>query len=223
MRTMPTMRNIIAFNVSLLLTALSCIPSDAQIVALDSGYDANSYVPQPANTTYGWRFDVGPSAISVTHLGYFDHAQNGLSESHQVGIWEGDGDLVAQAVVASSDSLVGNFRFTLISSVTLQPNTRYFIGADSAGGLDNVIAGAGGAAPVLASEISAIQATLSNGSGFSAPLSDAALNHGVVGPNFQFTPVPEPHEYALVMGLGLAGFYCVRRRLAKGNPKECAA
>ena len=182
----------------------------AQVVALDPEYNAGSQTAQPANSTYGWNFTVGPSSLSVTHLGYFDLGQDGLQESHQVGIWNSEGAILTQGTVVSSDSLTGNFRFSLVTPATLEAGETYYIGAHSPSGLDAILHSGPAAGPTtFASEISYIGAVSSTG--FSFPGTPAGLNVGVIGPNFQFTPVPEPHEYALVMGLGLAGFYSFRK------------
>ena len=50
--------------------------------------------------TLGWQFKVN-TAIDVTALGVFDSGQDGLVESHDVGIWDSTGNLLVSATVQS--------------------------------------------------------------------------------------------------------------------------
>jgi hypothetical protein len=55
------------------------------------------------------------------------------------------------------------------------------------------------------------------GSGFAAPDHNFSASHGVFGPNFEFTAVPEPAEYASIGGLALFGFAIYRRAKTVSN------
>ena len=196
-----------------------CNPSShAQILAVESTYEPGQsyYLGFPPNDTYGWRFDVGSTPLSVTHLGFFDTEYNGLNGSYQVGIWDMSGNLMVQGTVQSgtASSLVGAYRFELVTPTTLDANTRYVIGAFSAEGNDFAIMG--GPAQTYASEITYVGSNYSLADELAAPLNSYSGAHGAFGPNFQFTPVPEPHHYAVIAGVCLAVFAGVRRRIGKG-------
>jgi hypothetical protein len=98
------------------------------------------------------------------------------------------------------------------SPVTLQAGQTYSIGNWSSGNSDEYLALT---TATYASDISYVGASITPGGGFSAPNEvHSGLNYGAYGPNFEFTPVPEPQEYAMVCGIGLlafAGWRKVRR------------
>ena len=199
------------------LVSFCAFPSYAQIVAVDPTYNpvAGYTGPFSADRTYGWKFTVGNSPIEVSGLGFFDFGADGLADSHQVGIWSTDGASIVQATVPSgtAGSLVGNYRFTLATPQTLNANTEYYIGAFFPSANDPAIFGA--PAPTFASEISFGTSSYSDDPGFAPPGHSYSANYGVFGANFQFSAVPEPHEYALMTGIGLAGFFFIRKRLGQ--------
>jgi hypothetical protein len=194
----------------------SCNPDAcAQIVAVDSTYNpGGTYYSIPTDSTYGWRFTVGTAPISVTQLGFFDTGLDGLSESHQIGIWDTSGNLMIQGTVQSgtASTLAGAYRFELVSATTLSANTTYLIGAHSPNPVDTAIMF--DAPQTYASEITYLGANYAPVSGFAPPTTAYGAAHGVFGPNFQFTAVPEPEHYAMMMGVGLIAFACIRKRLA---------
>jgi hypothetical protein len=88
--------------------------------------------------TYGFRF-TPVQDISVTHLGYIDVGQDGLSNPHPVGIWNLSGSLLSSASVTTANSTLdgpvmeGNarYRFTPIGPLSLDAGTTYVFGASS--------------------------------------------------------------------------------------------
>ncbi len=72
----------------------------------------------------GFAFTV-LSPVTVTALGFYDAGKNGLNAPHQVGIYDGSCNLLASAVVAPGDTLVGSFRYHAISPVVLGPGKYY--------------------------------------------------------------------------------------------------
>lgn len=209
-------QSVIAYFASVVFLTSGISGARAQIVAVESTYDPGTvYYSIGVDSTYGWRFAVGETPLEVTHLGYFDTALDGLIDSHQVGIWDSAGTLVTQGTVPSgtAGALVGAYRFTLATPATLDANTTYFIGAHSPQPNDLTIAS--GPPQIYANEISYHTATYSPVSGFSSPNIAYGGSHGVFGGNFQFTPVPEPHHYALLTGVGLAGFFFIRRKISR--------
>ena len=91
-----------------------------------------------AQYTFGNRFQVTQSGgLEVTHLGYADVGANGLTDSHQMGLWTygASPTLLGSVTVASGtgESLLNGFRYhELASPVTLQPGV-YILGGDTAG------------------------------------------------------------------------------------------
>ncbi len=91
--------------------------------ALGSGFDysQNTY-------SLGWKFTVNKD-ISVTALGFYDDLKNGLTQNHDVGIYDMSCQLVASTTVTPADALTGFFRFHPIEPVNLQAGTDYYIAA----------------------------------------------------------------------------------------------
>jgi hypothetical protein len=202
--------NIIALIACFFIQAFPRV--DAQIMAVESiSNPGGTYYGMPVDVTSGWRFTVGNNPISVTHLGFFDRGLDGLYDSHAVGIWDSAGTLLVQGTVPAGTSapLTGAYRFTLVSPTTLNANTTYYVGAHNPAANDDAIIF--GAPQIYASQISYEAATYAQGNGFAFPNTQYAAAHGVFGGNFQLTPVPEPHHYALITGVALIGFFWLRR------------
>jgi hypothetical protein len=212
----PMRTRLIASIASICFLALGNQNARAQILAVESTYSPGSDYGYGPDVTYGWKFTVGNTPIEVSHLGFFDVQLNGLVDSHQIGIWDTAGNLVVQDTVPSgtAGSLVGAYRFEPVSPTLLSANTTYHIGAHFPSLNDTALAFA--SAQTYASEITYLNASYSQPAGFGNPFTDfSGANHGVFGPNFQFTqftPVPEPEHYALMMGAGLVAFACIRKR-----------
>jgi hypothetical protein len=71
-------------------------------------------------------------ACALTHLGVYDHDQNGLGADIPVGIWDSDGTLLGSTTVRSgtTDARIGSFRYRQLDvPVNLAANTRYFVAA----------------------------------------------------------------------------------------------
>ena len=206
-------QGIIAFVALLFLANLRL---DAQILAVESTYNpAGTYYAYPADSTYGWRFTVGNTPITVSRLGHFDAGLDGLLDAHQIGIWDTAGTLVAQATVpaGTGGDLIGAYRFSLVPDTTLSANATYLIGAYYPQQSDTAIAF--DAPQTYATEISYLGASYFATSGFGPPGSSYSGTHGVFGPNFQFTAIPEPEHFAILIGAGLVVFFVVRRRFWK--------
>src|SRR5688572_18221092 len=204
-----------------LLSLGICFHSRAQIVAVDPNYDPGNHTPfNPDGRTYGWRFSVNESPISITQLGLFDAAQNGLTDAHRVGIWDSGGNLIVDTIIpaGSSASLNGNFRFVPVTPTTLNANSTYSIGVLFSSGNDMAIASSA-VAPTYASEITYLGGAYSEIGTFNPPVNPYG-SHGIFGANVEFTQVPEPHHYAVATGLGLAVFIGIRKAVAKRASKQ---
>src|ERR1700704_4294051 len=97
---------------SLLVLALTLGQTSlAATLAVELGAGGRQNANYGGNVTLGWGFTLN-SGVIVTDLGYFD-AAGGLIDPHPVAIWNGVGNLIAQATVPAGNAgtLVSGFRF----------------------------------------------------------------------------------------------------------------
>src|SRR5581483_3385210 len=73
--------------------------SNASTLGLDVTSDTQIFAPGVFHNI-GWQFQVN-APVTVDGLGLFDVNPAGLSESHQVGLWDNSGNLLAQTTVTS--------------------------------------------------------------------------------------------------------------------------
>lgn len=117
---------------------LACLPGRAAAapLALDltGANSANNCNPQAnPGCTVGWAFQVN-SPILVFSLGFFDLGPNGLADSHNVGLFNSGGTLLASTTVTNGSTPVasafgaGRWLMNDIAPIQLNPGT-YTIGA----------------------------------------------------------------------------------------------
>ena len=168
--------------------------------------------------TFGWSFTVGAASLQVTGLGIWDDGNNGLIGAHPVGLWNSSGTLLAMTIVPAGTeaSLLGDYRFvSLLNPVLLSVGETYIIGAayDNDDVLDHPLA----TWPEVSPHVTVLQARYVLETPFGLPVDPASFFPAAyVGPNFEFTAVPEPSSWSLaVLGLCalIVGKY-VRRRSA---------
>jgi hypothetical protein len=163
---------------------------------------------------WGWEFSTA-NPITVTELGVWDQGGDGLSGSHQVGIFTTDGTLEGSGTVASgtTDPLTGSFRYVNLSNpFTLDAGT-YFIVAlyvsdDGLSYLDYGSVHSGLTYVGSARNSSATSLVLPTA------YSVTQGQYSYFGPNFEFTAAsatPEPASL-LTMGTGLLAVAGLLRR-----------
>src|SRR5215472_7013304 len=78
--------------------------------------------------TLGWEFTV-TGTIQVNDLAFYDNGEDGLADSHQLGLWNSTGTLLASGTVlaGTASPLVNQWREVAVSPVQLGPGN-YFVG-----------------------------------------------------------------------------------------------
>lgn len=163
--------------------------------------------------TYGWEFNV-LSEITIDNLGVYDNQQDGLAESHEVGIWNSAGTLLVSTTVGAGtgSTLDGIFRMQDVVDTVLSIGTGYVIGATN---WDVDMLSASAASLVSAPSISFVESRfLYTGGNLLRPTSTIG-RLGYFGPSFSLAEsyVPTPSTLAL-FGLGLAGLGFARKKKA---------
>jgi hypothetical protein len=202
------MRNTITASVLGIALTLTGTVSRADI-AITFGNSPTTF-NSALDATRGWEFSTS-EAISVSALGIWDMGSDGLADSHQVGLWDTSGNLLASVSFAAGNSgtLMGpdGFRFLDLASPVNLAVGSYLIGAAYAPDDDDQIAYLAG--PMSATGISYVGPKLSaDGTGFAPPTDDSAASGGAFGPNFLFTEasaVPEPSTFTMAGAITLLG------------------
>jgi hypothetical protein len=164
--------------------------------------------------TLGWEFSVGSRDMLATGIGFFDSSQDGLTESHEMGIFASDGSLLRSGTIAAGTgaTLIDQFRYIGIAPLLLSAGQTYRVGAVFATGADPVVF------PGFATGFSTVPGITFNGSrfAFGATLADPTLSLSAdpayFGVNIDATAVPEPTTL-LLLGSGMVAL--IRRRVAK--------
>ncbi|MGO9174586.1 MAG: VPLPA-CTERM sorting domain-containing protein [Desulfobaccales bacterium] len=165
------------------------------------------------NWSLGWGFTAN-SSFTVNSLGFYN--DSGLTQSHEVGIFNSSGGLLVEATVTPTDPLSSFFRWNSCASTLLSAGQTYYIMAVT--GSDNYTFQTAGF--VVNPDINFIQdyyyypangaLTFPNGTaGFTA-----AEGGGIFGPNFSTTAVPIPGALWL-LGSGLVGLAGLRRKFKR--------
>lgn len=193
----------------------------ANIIVGLSGYDDSAFLENPA--VLGFSFDVSAAGMIVTQLGVYDHNGDGLISSHQVGLWDSSGTLLASGTVASGTTSPldanGYFRTVDIPYLWVPPGTGYQVGAYYASvgpGTDADILGSYTSSQTTVDPlISFVHSRIVENSGFVAPTADTLGSNRLFGASFN--TIPEPTTLALLLSGSLAvGAVAFRRR----NPRD---
>lgn len=167
--------------------------------------------------TLGWEF-TAQSAINVTQLGLFDSDQDGLAESHDLGLWDSGGNLLASATIGAGTgaTLLDKFRYVNVASVLLTAGQNYFVGGLYTSGADPLIFPSTGSGQTFAAEIAYLRATFVSGGALMQPTATGGME-GYFGPNFTYSnAIPEPATWALLIGgFALTGAAVRRRKAAE--------
>jgi hypothetical protein len=123
------------FACLVLALLLQVIPGAAGTIAVNFSNTTGEPLSNPP-LTLGWAFEVN-NPVNVTWLSFFDSDQDGLVESHPVGIWNSAGDLIVSATVEAGtvNPLHDKFRSVAVAPALLLPGA-YRIGALFTSGSD---------------------------------------------------------------------------------------
>lgn len=203
----------------LMAIAIMCLPflsASAQTNAISVSNTTGEPLAK-TDATFGWSFTVN-SDIDVVDLGVFDSSQNGLTDSHQVGIWNSSGTLLISATVPSGTgaTLDDQFRVVSVSSTELFAGQKYFIGTLYTTLNDPLLLQGDATNFATASQITYDNPTVAVlTTTLTDPTENASPSPGIFGPNFEFeaatSPVPEPGSFVL-LGTGMLGLAGVLRR-----------
>ena len=167
--------------------------------------------------TLGYSFNV-TSTVTIDGLGILDVGADGLNNTHQVGLWNGSGTLIASTTVGpgssnaeASASGAGDFVYSNISDLTLVSGD-YTVGAlYQIGDTDPVVFNASG---IFSNDANVTYGDLQwiNTGSFQEPTNSGSSNDRYFGPGIHIaSQVPEPGILAL-LGLGLIGFKIAKQR-----------
>ena len=199
---------------SLLAAALMALPAQASTIALTT-------TPDQTNTNGAWVLGysfTANSPIAVTMLGLYDPGGASLVTSHDVGLWDSGGNLLASATLPSgAPSFVDqDYAFTAITSVLLSAGQTYTVGATypllSSSGNDPWLEDPLSLTPAPQIAYDSREFEFYNGTLIMPDLVGSGTT-GYFGANFEFdaASVPEPATIAL-FGAALAGFGAARRK-----------
>jgi hypothetical protein len=189
--------------------------------------------------TAGFQFTVGAAPLSISALGVRDWDGGGLDNSHQVGLWDVEGNSLGGITVSPGPSTDG-FRYaSLVAPILLDAGHSYIIGATFINmdadriGLSRTWENA---SPVYNSAVSFNVIRFGDSvSGVTFPdlLGFPDVELGQFGPNAEFALVPEPSTTVLlcsslvctflVRRLSAAAHCRTQRRSAKSSGRKSVA
>jgi hypothetical protein len=166
--------------------------------------------------TLGFSFRANTDIV-VTGLALFDSSQDGLVESHEVGLWNSTGTLLTSTTVQAGvgSALEDKFRVETIVPVQLVGGADYFIGALFTSGSDPNIFPGGAVGFVTPPEVSFLAAQFAFGGALAFPGTSPSADPAYFGPNFTFTVIPEPSTVMLLGSVLIAAGALTRRKLSR--------
>jgi hypothetical protein len=164
--------------------------------------------------TLGYQFTVGADSVYALSLGVCNWNEEGLNNSHEVGLWDLQGNLLASTIIAAGSN-TNQFVYSTVTPVLLKASETYIIGASYIGHDSDLIG--------LSDSDNNGSPTYNSAVTFDADRYDASLSGltfptmtdfpewlGEFGPNAEIEVVPEPTTDTL---LGLSGLLLFCRRI----------
>jgi hypothetical protein len=123
------MKKIRKIFFALIMAVLLASPARANL-AVDFISTIEQYNETNGSYSLGFQFTTN-DALTVKSLGFYDYNQDGLTQDHDVGIYDASANLLFSTTVLTTDPLVGFFRFHDITPYTLSAGQTYYIMAVS--------------------------------------------------------------------------------------------
>ncbi len=202
--------------ISSLLSSIVAAPSHA-LSAL--GWTSSNNNPATTASTRGFAFNVvDANGVTVTDLSFYDENGDGLAQSHDIGLWDSTGILLASATasagVVNPLSVNGLFRTVAVTPFLLPQGNNYAVGA-------LFLANSGDRQAfnfinlTTPSQISYVETRFINDASLARPTNTNSVR-GLPGGSFEFTPVtPVPFEFNPGLGLALLGGGLLWKKLSK--------
>jgi hypothetical protein len=199
---------------------LAALPAAADTLAINFSNTTGEPLSNPP-LTLGWAFEVN-TPVNVTSLSFFDSDQDGLAESHPIGLWNAAGTLLASATVdaGTANPLHDKFRAVPVTPTLLTPGS-YRIGALFASGSDPNMFPTFTADFSAAPEITFLRTASAVGPVLAMPAPTFfSMGPAYFGPNFEFQAVPEPSSISLVGVAGLLYGIALRKRWVEQRQRD---
>jgi hypothetical protein len=199
------------------------LPVAASASAIEFG---NAPIAHDSQLSLGFVFTTNEE-IRVTSLGYYDENQDGFLADHEVGIFDGNGNLLVSTVLAagSGSTLQGHYRYQAITPFVLTAGSSFTIAGTTGGFSDGWIYGNPGSTisgfvvdPRISVAPGAARFSYQNDNVLRMPSDEFGYTiYG--GPNFLLAPadvtgVPEPGSAALALSGFAILMYASKKRIS---------
>jgi hypothetical protein len=164
--------------------------------------------------TLGYQFTVGADSIYALSLGVCNWNEEGLNNSHEVGIWDSQGNLLTSTIIPAGSNK-NQFVYSAVTPVLLEANETYIIGASYIGYDSDLIGFSdsyNNGSPTYNSAVTFNADRFDESlSGLTFPsMTDFPEFLGAFGPNAEIEVVPEPTTDAFFW---LSALLLFRRRI----------
>ena len=191
------------------------------LLASTAGTNAQTLVTSPTTgssgvfyDTIGYSFTVGAAPLRVTALGVYDSGGDGLASANTVGLWTESGTLLGSVTFSAGTgaTLTSNFRWISVTPFDLVSGQTYRIGAFSLNGEDRYSGFVPSGQFTIIGDVT-LNGTVrsSDYSAFAYPASTPSSGQAVIGPNAEYSAIPEPATSALLAGAAALGLALLRR------------